>query len=414
MSQCMVCGVRTGVAQVPGNAVANKLKSILPPTCNIGCASYLCITCYGLINVYDYYSNETETLHSSINESHKGNLQSGSSSCSAQCVVCGVRTAALLVQVTPELCTQVSGKTVANKLASIFTSNCNTSSSSVCTTCIGLLNIYDYTLNETEAIQSKINKFYEGSLHCEQSEASSSSSSSSESSSSSSGDDGGQDDSFNEDNNLDLISQVVSPSHPPHWLATDDFELPHKIAVAPGPTHEAHIIKLTLPGFGGVKRKLNEDLEEVDPEEFTSDNSNSAVPAESDPPDNISENQPDKITDQQDNLKCNICQKSYHSKKYLAAHFKIHTEGKSTCPSCGKAFSSNHYRNHHMKTHGDVYVCKVCKKGFLQKANLNSHLATHNEYVVEVHYRKKKDKTPKVEEEDIGLCFDTPKRPTVV
>ena len=79
---------------------------------------------------------------------------------------------------------------------------------------------------------------------------------------------------------------------------------------------------------------------------------------------------------------CQLCHRSYLTKKSLNQHLNVHDDSKShKCDVCLKVFHSNsklvtHYRTH---TGEKPFACQICNRKFTQKASLVQHKATHSE-----------------------------------
>lgn len=80
---------------------------------------------------------------------------------------------------------------------------------------------------------------------------------------------------------------------------------------------------------------------------------------------------------------CQICNKTFTTRKYWKRHLNIHTEmGKRyQCQFCEKAFQTRSVRAKHELTHSGAkpFECHICGKKMTQKSTLKTHLLTHTE-----------------------------------
>ena len=82
------------------------------------------------------------------------------------------------------------------------------------------------------------------------------------------------------------------------------------------------------------------------------------------------------------NFNCQVCYKSYSSKRSLNQHMNIHDESKAfKCDVCLKVFSLRKDLDRHYRTHtGEKpFACQTCEKKFSVKSNLVRHQATHSD-----------------------------------
>ena len=79
---------------------------------------------------------------------------------------------------------------------------------------------------------------------------------------------------------------------------------------------------------------------------------------------------------------CDICKKTFKSKRILCYHTKIHTGEKPyECDICRKTFIWNGDLVNHRRTHtGEKpYKCDMCEKTFTQRSNLTTHKKIHTD-----------------------------------
>lgn len=77
---------------------------------------------------------------------------------------------------------------------------------------------------------------------------------------------------------------------------------------------------------------------------------------------------------------CQICNKKFKCKEYLAAHMTYHNnpDGMNKCPQCPERFSDYHRKVMHLiDVHGDEpkkYKCKLCPKRYYKAGALSAHV----------------------------------------
>ena len=87
--------------------------------------------------------------------------------------------------------------------------------------------------------------------------------------------------------------------------------------------------------------------------------------------------------------KCSQCPKTFHIKKKLTQHEKIHSSDKPyACELCQRPFKIKQYLKYHMKrctgepfivvNHEKKYECKICHKKFRQRQTLYAHGFIHS------------------------------------
>ncbi|XP_055842700.1 zinc finger protein 62 homolog [Episyrphus balteatus] len=78
-------------------------------------------------------------------------------------------------------------------------------------------------------------------------------------------------------------------------------------------------------------------------------------------------------------LKCDYCDKTYHTKHSLFNHMRIHTGDTIKCVMCDKEFGRQYELNVHMRFHTKEYPfeCEMCHKKFAIKGHLRTHMWRH-------------------------------------
>jgi KRAB domain-containing zinc finger protein len=71
---------------------------------------------------------------------------------------------------------------------------------------------------------------------------------------------------------------------------------------------------------------------------------------------------------------CEICQKSFYSKKYLRAHEEIHQDKEIRCDKCSSTFTRRHNFLRHQKYCSIRYKCPGCSKIYKKRGSFESHL----------------------------------------
>uniref|UniRef100_H2Z1L6 C2H2-type domain-containing protein n=1 Tax=Ciona savignyi TaxID=51511 RepID=H2Z1L6_CIOSA len=81
------------------------------------------------------------------------------------------------------------------------------------------------------------------------------------------------------------------------------------------------------------------------------------------------------------NHTCEICAKSFVSRKTLSAHQKLHRFTKPLCTICKREFTQESSLMRHIKNvhqHEKQYICQICGKCFGQDGGLKSHMRVHH------------------------------------
>lgn len=82
-------------------------------------------------------------------------------------------------------------------------------------------------------------------------------------------------------------------------------------------------------------------------------------------------------------FQCNICNQSFHMKKYLSAHMTKHGAKEFQCTVCKSMFYRSDVLRRHMKSHDTgIFSCPYrdtldCKRNFNRKDNLLLHIKSH-------------------------------------
>lgn len=71
---------------------------------------------------------------------------------------------------------------------------------------------------------------------------------------------------------------------------------------------------------------------------------------------------------------CEICQKSFYSKKYLRAHEEIHQCKETRCDKCSATFTRRHNFVRHLRYCSIRYECPSCSKVYKKKGSFETHL----------------------------------------
>ena len=104
-------------------------------------------------------------------------------------------------------------------------------------------------------------------------------------------------------------------------------------------------------------------------------------------------------------MKCNVCDKSFESRKALKMH-KIHDyEQKVKCKKCEETFGkSSELEEHIVRKHGigREYDCDKCEKTFALKLRRNKHREGHDTVTKQCHYFNNKKNCPF---ENLGCMF---------
>ncbi|XP_072026575.1 uncharacterized protein [Amphiura filiformis] len=88
----------------------------------------------------------------------------------------------------------------------------------------------------------------------------------------------------------------------------------------------------------------------------------------------------EKKSGQQDkNIPCTLCDKTFQSKRHLRDHMRYHTGKKLHCLDCDYVTVRQQQLDYHMNTHTGKrpFVCDVCNKGFRHHTGLSCHKKTH-------------------------------------
>lgn len=85
--------------------------------------------------------------------------------------------------------------------------------------------------------------------------------------------------------------------------------------------------------------------------------------------------------EEQEDIKCTICDRTFNRKRALKAHMESIHEGRTfTCPICGKSMGWRKTLQRHMKSHEENYQkhkCELCDKAFSRPSHLRLHMTKH-------------------------------------
>ena len=77
---------------------------------------------------------------------------------------------------------------------------------------------------------------------------------------------------------------------------------------------------------------------------------------------------------------CDVCKKSYFSRKHLLSHKVTHKEERPfSCEKCSASFKLKSSLNSHMKSHNNdrPFKCNICNQKFKLAKNFESHVQSH-------------------------------------
>lgn len=85
--------------------------------------------------------------------------------------------------------------------------------------------------------------------------------------------------------------------------------------------------------------------------------------------------------DEQGDIRCTICDRTFNRKRALKAHMESIHEGRIfTCTICGKSMGWRKTLQRHMKSHEENYhkhKCELCDKAFSRPSHLRLHMTKH-------------------------------------
>ena len=78
-------------------------------------------------------------------------------------------------------------------------------------------------------------------------------------------------------------------------------------------------------------------------------------------------------------VKCTHCDKSFHQKRHLRDHMRYHTARKYPCKFCKYVAVRPKELEYHMNSHtgNRPFICTICNKGFGHPTVLTTHKKTH-------------------------------------